>query len=704
MAVVVAFVDLRGGAACSLGLPAGFLPSSSASSPKVECTGFSLLLPATQTPSLASVLCGWAALGHLSDLPSARKAGAPLGAIVWLSTLCEREAPLSHTHITKMTSLFSKVTEQYGELVNFIIRPPRDSYSDDDLGPDLFNLELVNRRNMRLQCSHYEPVLPAGERRQLPCVIYLHGNCSSRVEALSALPVLLPHNITVFAFDFSGSGRSDGPYISLGWWERDDLDTVVEHLRSTGTVSSIGLWGRSMGAVTALMHAHRDPSIGGMVLDSPFAALRRLAEELADVVMQFSIPKFVLSILLGMVRNSIISKAQFDINHIAPINHVAEAYIPALFVYGKEDTFISPQHVKDLHEAYNGDKNLGLGFGGVQVEGGHNSPRPAFMLHSAAIFFRNTLNPLALSLGERGRRGRGSSTSERCIDSASSSSSELCSNASSGDLVIPLHPFADSDFSPAAAAVPDDTAAPAAATGVAGRRAAAGRCGAHPPVPQQQQQQQQNAFAAAGTAVSGQLLPSAACSPAAASGSSRRRPWRSSSSSKKEPDHEHACGKNETQSALHRRTSLLPRSFLRWGSSRSQVDSAAEAATAAPGAAANSSSSSRQQQQQHGRNTETPAAEASAQPAAAAATRAPAAAAAAAGAPPSDPVRRMAPPVPSFCFFNHNAGLEPLGFIEDEDEILQRAISISLEDFIREQQLAAEAAAREPEKTFPADA
>jgi hypothetical protein len=36
-----------------------------------------------------------------------------------------------------------------------------------------------------------------------------------------------------------------------------------------------------MGAVTGLMHADRDPSIAGLVLDSPFSNLRTLAEELA---------------------------------------------------------------------------------------------------------------------------------------------------------------------------------------------------------------------------------------------------------------------------------------------------------------------------------------------------------------------------------------------------------------------------------------
>jgi len=35
-----------------------------------------------------------------------------------------------------------------------------------------------------------------------------------------------------------------------------------------------------MGAVTSLMHADRDPSIAGLVLDSPFSSLRSLAEDL----------------------------------------------------------------------------------------------------------------------------------------------------------------------------------------------------------------------------------------------------------------------------------------------------------------------------------------------------------------------------------------------------------------------------------------
>ena len=65
----------------------------------------------------------------------------------------------------------------------------------------------------------------------------------------------------------------------------------------------IGLWGRSMGAATALLHGHRDPSIAGMVLDSPFSKLRELALEIVNN--NCKIPNFLTTIALRIIRSSI---------------------------------------------------------------------------------------------------------------------------------------------------------------------------------------------------------------------------------------------------------------------------------------------------------------------------------------------------------------------------------------------------------------
>jgi alpha/beta superfamily hydrolase len=114
---------------------------------------------------------------------------------------------------------------------------------------------MPNKNNDMLQCSHYEPLEEERIAKSLPCVIYMHGNCSSRLEGIEPAKVLLPMDVTVFTFDFSGCGRSEGDWVTLGHKEQDDLQTVIDYLKSTGRVSLIGLWGRSMGAVTSILYS-----------------------------------------------------------------------------------------------------------------------------------------------------------------------------------------------------------------------------------------------------------------------------------------------------------------------------------------------------------------------------------------------------------------------------------------------------------------
>ncbi len=106
----------------------------------------------------------------------------------------------------------------YSSLWKGVIRPPRCEYDVQDLGPKVMKIgdkkvqrtdfEVENKFGNTLQCSHFEPFESAREYEQLPCVIYMHGNSSARIEALDAVPILLPQNITLFCFDFAGCGMS----------------------------------------------------------------------------------------------------------------------------------------------------------------------------------------------------------------------------------------------------------------------------------------------------------------------------------------------------------------------------------------------------------------------------------------------------------------------------------------------------------------
>jgi fermentation-respiration switch protein FrsA (DUF1100 family) len=198
---------------------------------------------------------------------------------------------------------------------------------------------------------------------------------------------LLSLGLAVFAFDFAGSGKSDGEYVSLGYYEREDLSCIVAHLRATNVVSTIALWGRSMGAATALMFGDRDPSIACMILDSPFADLTQLCEEMVEKARDQGVvvPGFVVSVALRMIQSSVKKQAGFNIKQVSPIAHADKCFIPAMFVAGEHDDFIKKHHSEILHSKYAGDKNL------IVVEGDHNSPRPKFMFDSASIFLQTCL-------------------------------------------------------------------------------------------------------------------------------------------------------------------------------------------------------------------------------------------------------------------------------------------------------------------------
>ena len=108
--------------------------------------------------------------------------------------------------------------------------------------------------------------------------------------------------------------------------------------------------------MTALLHGDRDPSIAAMVLDSPFADLTRLCEEMVDKARDqgINVPGFVSSVAIRMIRGSVKRQADFDIKDVSPIAHVPHCYIPALFVAAENDDFITKAHSYSLHDSYAG--------------------------------------------------------------------------------------------------------------------------------------------------------------------------------------------------------------------------------------------------------------------------------------------------------------------------------------------------------------
>ena len=144
-----------------------------------------------------------------------------------------------------------------------------------------------------------------------------------------------------------------------------------------------------MGAVTALLYSHRDPSIAGVVADSPFSRLVDLMLELGTDSQQqggLSVPRPLVKMALTMMRRSVRRRAAFSIDDVSPLDVVPECFVPVLLGHGSGDTFIPPHHSERLFTAHGAEtKNY------ISFEGNHNGVRPDFWYDSALIFLLGVL-------------------------------------------------------------------------------------------------------------------------------------------------------------------------------------------------------------------------------------------------------------------------------------------------------------------------
>ena len=269
-----------------------------------------------------------------------------------------------------------------------ICRPPRKEYVIEDLGPSRYllheqmcvrqDLELLTRRKMKIKCSHYLPVDSDSLKvvGKVPCVVYLHGNSGSRMDADDMVDTFLAEKISVFSIDFAGCGMSDGDFVTLGWREREDLEAVLNHLDKVSEVSHVALYGRSMGAATAMLVAsderfyHR---VVGMVLDSCYTSVRQVLLELAKkYVGKVPLVPFEAMIepAVDMLRHAVISRAGFDIDKIDVLQAARHCAAPVLFGHAADDQLVLASHTRNLYKNYGGPKEINV------FEGDHNSIRP----------------------------------------------------------------------------------------------------------------------------------------------------------------------------------------------------------------------------------------------------------------------------------------------------------------------------------------
>ena len=273
-------------------------------------------------------------------------------------------------------------------LADLIIRPPRRKYNEEMLPDSLLmsNGDVVKRIRVEIQNSKNEKIIgslykPEFQAPGNPCMIYLHGNASSQEEGQFLISLLCPHGICVFCFDCTGSGISEGKYIGLGYTEKEDLNSVVSYLKRSQDIVNIALWGRSMGATTALWYATEHTGICGIIVDSPYQSVKAIAR---DLTWTNWFAWLIVCLLFRFVSNAVLKHAGFSAYDIDCTTNLKNAKCTALFVHAVDDDFIGIRQSREMFKHYGGKQKYML-----TPPGKHNSNRPKDVLLSELLFVFN---------------------------------------------------------------------------------------------------------------------------------------------------------------------------------------------------------------------------------------------------------------------------------------------------------------------------
>lgn len=217
------------------------------------------------------------------------------------------------------------------------------------------------------------------------CVVYLHGNSSSRLESYQILESVLPLNMSLMAFDYPGCGQSEGDWVSLGYYEKEDSEKIIQFLKKNKKITKIFLWGRSMGAsISVMLSENKSNMIAAIIADSPYANLKRLCLELGSK--KTSLVKYVFERAWKFMREKILIAYRFDIDELDIVPFSQKGNVPIMIFCSKEDEIISFEHSKEIYTNYKcPDKEL------VFIKGSHNTVRDKILIQEGVDFLYNVL-------------------------------------------------------------------------------------------------------------------------------------------------------------------------------------------------------------------------------------------------------------------------------------------------------------------------
>lgn len=191
---------------------------------------------------------------------------------------------------------------------------------------------------------------------KLKIAIICHGYTCGKYSSMIYAEMFLKKGITVLTYDHRNHGLSGKAYTTMGYYEKFDLQTVLDWCYSEyGTNLAIVTHGESMGGATVLSHHAIDGRVRVTIADCSYSSLDELLRH--QLKKYYHLPAFpFLTLAKGIIR----LRAGFWLDDVVPQAGAVQSHSPILFIHGLEDDYVPYSMSQAMYDAKPDKKEIYL--------------------------------------------------------------------------------------------------------------------------------------------------------------------------------------------------------------------------------------------------------------------------------------------------------------------------------------------------------
>ncbi|MBX7169872.1 MAG: lysophospholipase [Pyrinomonadaceae bacterium] len=183
-------------------------------------------------------------------------------------------------------------------------------------------------------------------------IVLMHGVRSNRLSLVERIRFLRKAGYSVLAFDFQGSGESEGKQLTFGYLESRDANASLKFIKEKFPNEKIGVMGISMGGAAFLLQ-NEPQKVDALILEMVYPAIQKAIEN-----------RLNLWLFKGADNLSPLLTYQFPIrlgvtvNDLRPLDKIKSVNCPLFFIVGENDHHTTLEESRQLFETANQPKDL----------------------------------------------------------------------------------------------------------------------------------------------------------------------------------------------------------------------------------------------------------------------------------------------------------------------------------------------------------